>query len=552
MADREPLEGPTALSESVLWSLQREYYQREGIKAWSRGVVPDMITTNAVMGAAYARMVVAFLRDWRADAGSDPADPIHIVELGAGSGRFAHHFLTKLAPRLETPGLAGLPVRHVMTDLPGGNVDRWRRHPFLRRHVAAGRLDFATLDGTRPDALHLVESGAVLREGSTTAPLVVIANYFFDSLPLDAFVVDDGELHEHVVSVSAPRAQAGRPPGMEDLELEWSRRRVGDRLRYRDAEIEALLRGVTAGGISRSVLLPTYAINLVRELRRLTSGPLLLLSADKGYSVPSRKFFADGPYMATHGSVSFMVDYSVLAAYIRRRHGLALLPRHDAGSLTVAAFVLHDTPSNWWGLRECYRDAVEVGGPDDFFSIDQLLSDGPALPAGPHLLARLRSAEWDPSVFQRVFPALMVRATTAEPEEREAIRDAVDHVERLYFPIGEAADIPFAMGMLRWRTGDAHGGLRLLRWSEQLHGPDPDRSFALALCHLAAGDLPAAIDATATALNLDPGFLIAGEFGAWLTGEGRSAVGVDPIEWGAAVAVSEKVDGYRAFRTHEP
>ena len=79
MADREPLEEPTALSESVLWPLQREYYQREGIKAWSHGVVPEMITTNAVMGAAYARMVVSFLRDWRAASDGPPAGPVHIV-----------------------------------------------------------------------------------------------------------------------------------------------------------------------------------------------------------------------------------------------------------------------------------------------------------------------------------------------------------------------------------------------------------------------------------------------------------------------------------------
>ena len=74
-----------------------------------------------------------------------------------------------------------------------------------------------------------------MHEGSTAAPLVVVANYFFDSLPLDAFVVEDGELHEHLVSVDAPRAPVGRPPGMEDLELSWSHSPVGDRPRYRDA-----------------------------------------------------------------------------------------------------------------------------------------------------------------------------------------------------------------------------------------------------------------------------------------------------------------------------
>lgn len=548
VAERQPLEEPRALSESVLWSLQREYFQREGIRAWRNGVVPEMITTNAVMGAAYARMMVAFLREWRATTPDPPDEPIHIVELGAGSGRFAHHFLTKLAPRLAAaPELRDLTVKHVMTDLPGGNVERWRQHPYLRAHVAAGRLDFATVDATRPDAVHLVESGTVLQPGSLSAPLAIVANYVFDSLPLDAFVVDGGTLWEYLVAVSGPRPEPGRRPELDDLELEWSRRPIGEAKRYLDPEFESLLRAVTAGATPRRVIFPTVGLHLLGQMRRITEGPLLVLSADKGYSRPSDGLHVEAPYMATHGSVSFMVDYSILAAYVRRRRGLALLPAHDAASLTVVCFVLDEGAGGWSTLRECYRDAIDIGGPDDFFSLDNYLTEVPTLPTLTQLLARLRAAEWDPSVFRRIFSALIARATSAEAREREVILDSVRRVEELYFPIGEQADIPFVLAMVRWRLGDPDGALRLLRWSERLHGPNADIAFGTALCHVARRDFRAAMEATTTALRLDPGFELAAELGGWLTHVDAGRIGPDATEWTDSIAVVERIPERRSF-----
>jgi len=88
---RFPLELPCRLSRSVLWRLQRRFFERRGPAAWSEGVVPHHATTNPYLARAYSRIVLGFLRDWR--AGLDPSQPVYLVELGAGSGRLAFHFL---------------------------------------------------------------------------------------------------------------------------------------------------------------------------------------------------------------------------------------------------------------------------------------------------------------------------------------------------------------------------------------------------------------------------------------------------------------------------
>src|SRR4051794_30481461 len=97
------LEPPVPLGRSMVWHLQRTFYADQGIEAWSRSKVPQSITTSPLIARAYARIVFGFLRDMHASI--DPTHPVYIVELGAGSGRFAYRFLKAFtALRDETPG----------------------------------------------------------------------------------------------------------------------------------------------------------------------------------------------------------------------------------------------------------------------------------------------------------------------------------------------------------------------------------------------------------------------------------------------------------------
>ena len=43
---RFPLETACRLSRSVLWRLQRRFFERRGMAAWSEGIVPHHVTCN--------------------------------------------------------------------------------------------------------------------------------------------------------------------------------------------------------------------------------------------------------------------------------------------------------------------------------------------------------------------------------------------------------------------------------------------------------------------------------------------------------------------------
>src|SRR5438105_2021616 len=80
------LESGVPLSRSLLWPLGRSFYEKQGVAAWRSGAVPWFITNNAFIAGAWANIVMGFLQDCAA-AGA-PTEPIPIVELGAGCGRF--------------------------------------------------------------------------------------------------------------------------------------------------------------------------------------------------------------------------------------------------------------------------------------------------------------------------------------------------------------------------------------------------------------------------------------------------------------------------------
>jgi len=61
--DRKVLEADVPLSRSLIWRLQREFYSRRGIHAWTDDKIPSFITSNPFIAEIYAQIVAGFLCD---------------------------------------------------------------------------------------------------------------------------------------------------------------------------------------------------------------------------------------------------------------------------------------------------------------------------------------------------------------------------------------------------------------------------------------------------------------------------------------------------------
>jgi len=481
------LERGRPLSQSLLWHLQRRYFEQQGIEAWRQGVVPQYITSNPFTAHAYAQVVCGFLRDWAgAGAGLDPSEPAYIVELGAGSGRFAYHFLRALHALRARAALPDVPVCYVLTDFAPRIVEFWRAHPAFAPFVAAGELDFALFDAEQPGEIALMHSGRVLAPGSVANPPAVVANYFFDSISQDSFTVEGGQLHENLVSLSVP----GPMPDLDDpallgrLELGYALNLV-DADYYAEPEFNALLRGYQERLGDTSFLFPCTALRCIRHLAELAGGRLLLVSGDKGQAGEDDLTGVAAPWLDLHGSFSMLVNYPALAAYVAAHGGQALQPARPPAHLAVSAFLFGADAAGYAETRAAYDEYIAQGGPGGFFTLKQEMEKRYAAMTLEQWLAWLRLSGWDAEVLLDSVPAMLEIFKTAPAAARPALASALRRVWAGYFPIGEKRDLAFYLGTLAQALRAYADALEYYEYSLQAYGPDASTVHNMNLCRSA-------------------------------------------------------------------
>jgi tetratricopeptide (TPR) repeat protein len=507
-----PLQGSRRLSRSILWDLQSRFFHRQAVLAWSEGTVPQYITSTPLLAGAYARVVHGWLRDGL--AGDSPAidrsRPVHILDLGAGSGRFAYRFLKLFhQPGGDTPGVT---VRYVMTDRVARNLEFWRDHPSFQPFLAAGRLDFARFDTEEADGqeeIRLLVSGEVLPAGGAGNPLVVFANYFFDGIPQDAFVIGAGALQERLVSLGTP----GEEPDPDDpallsrVRLGFEDRRVSSLGYYGEPDLDRILEEYARdlpGGTA--LLFPCAALRCVRRLAAVSGGRLLLLSADKGYHRAEDLAGREEPEIEVHGSFSMMVNYHAIGRYFLHQGGEALHPPHGHSHLDVSAFLSAAPAGGYPETRRAYREAVGCWGPDDFFTLRGGLDRLAGSLSLEQRLSFLQLSGWDDAVLTDAFPTLLRQVADAPEALRQRVRQAIERVWELYLPIGEEGDLAFSLGALLYEMFDYPGAIAYFERSLRLHGPAASTSYNLGACYYGLRRMDDALRHVEEALALDPSF----------------------------------------------
>jgi len=503
-APRHPLETPRRLSRSLLWRLQRRFFERRGARAWSDGVVPHWITSNPYLAEAYGRVLLGFVRDWR--AAIDPARPLYIIELGAGSGRLAFHVLRHLERLGAGPALRGLDLRYVLTDFAEANLAAYRAHPALAPWLASGRLDLARFDAEHDDAITLERARVTLAPGTAQNPIAVLANYVFDGLPLDCFSVADGRLHEWLVSLGSeqPEADLEDPDILARARLAYEQRALDPGAYYGDPALDEILEEHRERLPGTAFTFPASSLQCLARLSALAGGRMLVLSTDKGEVREEALRGQVGPDITVHGSFSIAVNYHAIARFIARGGGEALVPSALPHSVATCAFLLGAPPDGYGETRQAYAEAIDVRSPDDYCSLKQGMERAYAALALPQLIAYLRFTGCDPKILAECLPALLPLARCAAAPERAELLRVLSRAWDAYFHIGEAQDLPFALGMLASALDAWPEAIGFFEGSLRWYGADAGTLFNLAMCHRQLGQDAAARARLDEALAVDP------------------------------------------------
>lgn len=498
MAEPTVLEAPTRLSDSVVWDIQRRYFESAGQRAWSAGVVPHYITTNAYIARCYARLIAAWAED-QAELNRD--EPLYVVELGAGSGKLGFLLSLELATLAHDRDLPSFCV--VITDFAAANVEAWLEHPDLRPAFEAGRLDCATFDADDPGPLTLRHSGRALGPEPVANPIVAVANYVVDTLRQDAFAIKDGLLQEILVQASLPADadhSADDPEASRSVTLTKSRAPAKLPV-YNDDALDGLLERYLGALNKAEILVPVGAIRALRQLADLADGRLCVIAGDKGFRKPldlERRALGE---LVKHGSFSMMANLDAVAHVLG---GVSLFHDNRYTRFTIGA--MSTVGGALTRFRGAFRDHINDFGPAEYHRLFKIARQEWKEAPIPLILLLIRLSGYDPVVFARWSQTLLEEGGDAGAALQHDIALCLEQVLDRTYEVSRSDDVRFVGGRIYFRLGRyVEAGAQFER-AVQL---TPDRRaawFNLGLCYERTGRPADARRCFETAVELDPDY----------------------------------------------
>ena len=483
------------LSRSFIWNLQAKYYQSLGIDAWLSGMVPSRVTTNSYIAWRYARLIASYIQDTQ-------ARNVTIVELGAGHGRFG--FLT--ATHLQQIAAEMLPQhttwKYVLTDCAERNIQFYEAHEAFQPLVSEGRVDFARYEAGVDHSLTLRHSGELIDATNPAEHLIVIGNYFFDSLPMDVWHVKNGELSAFWPVIHARDSGSmftqEQADVLEHLDLEWEHKETTPA--YSDPLWNAIATQLAAEIQNGTFMLPVGAFACLDELNSWSHRPMFLLVTDKGY--PRVEDYQDRgpPTLIQHGCFSFNLNFVALEKWFESKSGFAHLPKYRDGLIETAAFATHFHKGSLASTQFEFS-AVTQFTPAEFHQVTRRCEN-----AGPDLftaLSFLKLSCYDPITLHRLRRSIRNGIPDADSIEINLLYDALIHVRQNFYHLRDF-DIPFDLGLIYQHLSNYDIAIDLYHESLRLFGERAITFYNLAICHEKLGRPAQALHCIDKSIAIDP------------------------------------------------
>ncbi len=479
---KQLLEEGQQFSRSFLWSAQREYYAKSGIEAWA-GDVPFYITSNPFIAGVYARVVIRFLQDWVRLHPEAKKQPFYILELGTGSGQFSFYVIKALSHMREQLQLSEIDIHYVMTDFTENNVQFWQKHTALAPFIEQGMLDFSVFDVENDLSLTLLNSGKKIEVGSLHNPLIVFANYLFDSVLNDVFHVKEGRLYESLVSVSTPRDNLdGKiPKDWKKLHIDYEDREViGDY--YDIPEFNAVLQAYQKELNNSRFLFPIASLRAIRNLQKLSQNKLLLMSSDKGNTRTAELENTDYPDLDFHGSFSVMVNFDALARYFALSQGDCYLQSHrDAITTNIfsSGFGFQDLTEMHFSVMQHVKGFSAA----DYFNFYEHIEERYDECKLDMLTSLLNLSHWDPYIFDEVHSRISDLLEDGLVDELNYLKNNLHRIAENYYYLPEANDTLFNIAVIYQELDEFELAAQYYEASRQYIPEGWEVLFNLASCY---------------------------------------------------------------------
>ncbi|GAB5551781.1 MAG: SAM-dependent methyltransferase [Saprospiraceae bacterium] len=473
------IEAYTPFAESLIWQLNRDYYLKEGVDAWRKGVVPHHLTSNALVGRTYAELIYGFLKDL-AKRGQ-LQETVYLIELGAGHGRLAFHILKHLEKLQAQETVELPPYCYILSDIVEDNLIFFEQHPQFETYIQQGILDIAYWDALESESLELRHQEKVIEVQSLKHPLLAIANYFFDTLPFDLFFYKNTHISKCSVQLESLKAP-DKDIHLPDVELSFAHQAI-EQPYYTNPVWEELLNEYRTSVFNTYLFFPVKGFQALERLQALSPKGLVLISMDKGFHKIHNLENIPPPEMVMHGSFSFWVNYHALGAYCEKQGGKSLLPSLSNFNLELACLFFVEEAETFKNTHAAYQKVVNEFGPDDFNGIKKLTYRHLDTMSISELIGLLRLGAYDSTFFIKMLPRLKEVAKRITFNERTRIAETLHQTWDLYFTLNESFDLAYEMGGLFYDLGFYQEALDYFQHSTDLFDTQADVLYNQILCY---------------------------------------------------------------------
>lgn len=444
-------------------------------------------------------MIASYLRDIGAERAT-------IVELGAGHGRFAYLCASHLHEILNgqtKDGLSPIHWRYVLTDVAERNIQYWQEHEAFATLRETKHIDFARFEAGVDRSIRTTLSDEEISDLHKQENVIVIANYFFDSLPMDVWQVNDSGLFaccpRVVVDNEYLHLRKDDPAILEKVHLDWDFTPAAS-MPYPHEDRAQLVRDLSEEIGKGTFTIPIGSLDTIETIQSWCSGPMMVLAADKGYIDPIGYQGRGVPTMIQHGCFSFNVNFVALQRWIETKGGCSYLPELQHDLIETVAYVTKGQKRELPGLTNEAASMIQFS-PDDFHQVARR-SDEVEMELGA-MLSMIKLSCYEPMVLHRLRRNIRAKLGRANYQELEVLRDILRRTYANFYQLDDC-DIPFTIGLIYQRINDCEQAIQCYRESLRLFGEQAITLLNLALCFEYIGRIDDALNHIERCLNIDP------------------------------------------------
>jgi tetratricopeptide (TPR) repeat protein len=337
-------------------------------------------------------------------------------------------------------------------------------------------------------------------------PLLIIANYFFDSIPQQLIYVDESKIYECRVSYELPTETDALSASdmLEQMVPEYHYFRAAEYEQplypYRDV-IELYQQRLE----DSHILFPVIGLSCLERLEQLSTVGFLLLTADKGDHRLENWEFAEPPKLIHHGSFSLTANYHAIQHTFESKGALSYFTKHHYKNLNVGCILMLQNPSSYAHTRLAYRRFVERFGPDDFFSLKLWFDEHLGMLNFTQIISFWRLSQYDSQLFLQCVDRLLQLLPDASEEEANDLDYGISMMWSSYYPMNEPHHLAQSCANLLFQLELYESARHYFEQSLKTYEANGELLYDLAICCYEMEDEAAALDYAQQALATEPG-----------------------------------------------